>query len=91
MKETYLSVVWIREIQASLPETQAFNTSGIKKHMLGDVTVAKDICLACGYTDYLRSMVYIPIALIHLHGILEPLSRKMRTVFTESVPLHDCC
>ena len=35
--------------------------------------------------------VYIPIALHHVHGVLKPLSRKMRTTFTETVPLHDYC
>ena len=35
--------------------------------------------------------LYIPIALHHVHGVLKPLSRKMRTTFTETVPLHDYC
>ncbi|WP_176699058.1 hypothetical protein [Clostridium sp. C105KSO13] len=33
--------------------------------------------------------LYIPITLHHVHGVLEPLSRRMRTTFTETVPLHD--
>lgn len=33
-------------------------------------------------------ILYIPTAVIHLHGVLEPVSRRMRTTFTAAVPLR---
>ena len=36
---------------------------------------------SCSYDD-----VYIPTGEHHLHGLLEPVSRKVRTTFTETEP-----
>ena len=32
--------------------------------------------------------VYIPTGVHHLHGVLEPASRKVRTTFTETEPMQ---
>ena len=39
-------------------------------------------------TEEWMSLVYIPLVLHHVHGILEPLSRRKRTTLTRGVPLH---
>lgn len=42
------------------------------------------------YIDFCNILfLYIPIVLHHVHGVLEPLSRMMRTTFTRGIPLHD--
>ena len=35
-----------------------------------------------------RQILYIPSMLIHLHGQAVPVSRRMRTTLTETVPLN---
>jgi len=55
------------------------------KQLIHDLTAKKYLNLKLEY------LLYIPIALHHVHGVLKPLSRKMRTTFTETVPLHDYC
>ena len=38
--------------------------------------------------DSLFQKVYIPTGVHHLHGVLEPASRKVRTTFTETEPMQ---
>ena len=84
--KTELKVQIVKELAVALDTTSSFLIDGYEA-----VTYKEETVELQWHTVEQWGRLYIPIALHHVHGVLKPLSRKMRTTFTETVPLHDYC